>query len=103
LGAVGFLDGVLDGVGDAAEVFDDQLGEEARVAAGAAGGDEELALDAGQPIERRATGIGTEVAGLYILLERGGQRCGLFLVVMQDRVGVGEGFVRSGHVFRVPI
>ena len=97
LGAVGVFAGVLDVDGNAAEVFDDELGEQAGVAAGAAGGDHDLGVDALEPLEEGAALVGAELAAGYISVYRSIEGSGLFEDLAEHPVSEGGGFGRCGH------
>ena len=92
LGAVGVFAGVLDVDGDAAEVFDDELGEQAGVAAGAAGGDDDLVVDVLEPLENGGAGVGAELVAIDVSVYRGGEGSGLFEDLAQHPVSEGSGF-----------
>ena len=102
-GAVAVLAGVLYVDGDAAEVFDDELGEQAGVAAGAAGSNDELAVDAGQPGESGGAGVCAEAVAVGVVVYRGGESRWLFVDFPQHPVGVGGGIVWGRHVRSHPI
>ena len=86
-GMRGVLAGVLDIDGEAAEVFKDDFGGEAGVAAGAAGGNEDFTAGI-EPVGNGSEGGGPEAVGVEIEVE--GALDGLRLLVDFAQHGVGE-------------
>ncbi len=92
-GADGVFAGVLDVYGDAGEVFDHDLGGEAGVARGAAGGDDDAAGGV-EPGRGGGEGFGAQTGGGYILGEGVFEGAGLLVDLAVHGVGVDSGL---GH------
>ena len=71
-GAVYVLAGILDVDGDAAQVFNQQLGNLPGMTAGAACGDDDTTSRIPQPAAHWCKNLRTEYVSLDILCERGG-------------------------------
>ena len=102
LGAVGVLAGVLDVDRDAAEVLDEEFGEEAGVAAGTAGSDDNFGVDVLEPSEDRGAGVAAELVAVYVAFDRGGEGGGLLKNLAQHPVSERGRFDRCGHRVGIP-
>ena len=87
-GAVDVLAGVLDVDGDAGEVFEEDFADEASVAAGAAGGDEQ-ALLADEGLARGEEGGFAEAVAVGVGGQGFGDGVGLLVDLAEHRVGEG--------------
>ncbi len=90
-GAVAVLAGVFDIDGDPAEIFNEQLRNHAGVAAGATGGDDDVALERGEPGTNGTAGIVAEGTIGDVTMQRLGQRGWLLVDLAEHPVRVGAG------------
>ena len=100
-GLVGVLAGVFNVDGNAAEVFDGELGDHARVTAGTAGGDQDFTAGGVQPGSNRSDDVGAKAVRTDITVEGGGQGGGLLMDFAEHPVRVRCG-VRGGSQERRP-